>query len=391
MIGKWIALHGAYLATVAVSTFIATPAFAQVTQVKLETLHSFDWTDGAYPSTPLVKGPDGRLYSVTGDGGINITGSIFSVGRSGDFKLLYLFTGGADGAQGSSMWTHRGVIYGTTTMGGTNGAGTAFTVDPAGDLTTIHQCDGDCDQPGGPVVVSHGNFIGTSSFGGAWGSIYQLSPSGSMQVLYAFHNGSDEAEPNGAMLASDGNFYGTTMGWIGQNGTIWKLTPDGTFSTLYTFTGGADGGEPRCPPVEAPDGNLYGTASQGGVNGNGVIYQLTPAGQFSVVYTFSGGTDGASPVAALIVGKDGALYGSTYRLGSGGAGTIFKFTTGGQLTTIYSFSGSDGGYVEAPLLETKAGTFFGVASGGGEYSDGTVFKLKVKDADSTSDTSADPE
>jgi uncharacterized repeat protein (TIGR03803 family) len=267
MISKGFARYSTYLFAAAITLALATPASAQSEKVKLETLHSFDWTDGAYPSTPLVEGPDKRLYSVTGDGGINITGSVFSVGRHGDFKLLYLFTGGSDGAQGSSMWTYQGVIYGTTALGGTNGFGTAFTVDPAGDLTTIHQCDGsDCDQSGGAVVVTNGNFVGTSSFGSLWGSIYQLSPSGSMQVLYAFTNGADEAEPNGVMLANDGNFYGTTMGWIGQNGTIWKLTPDGTFTTLYTFTGGTDGAVPRCAPVQAPDGNLYGTVSQGGAN-----------------------------------------------------------------------------------------------------------------------------
>jgi uncharacterized repeat protein (TIGR03803 family) len=316
---------------------------------------------------------------VTGDGGLDITGSVFSIGHSGEFKLLHLFTGGTDGSQGTSMWTYQGQVYGTSAMGGTLGYGTAFTIDPKGDLTTIHQCVfTDCDQAGGAVVVSGGNFIGTSSFGGEWGSIYQLSPTGTMQVLYAFTNGADEALPNGVMLASDGNYYGTTYGWIGQNGTIWQLTPGGTFTTLYTFTGGNDGSQPRCAPVQAPDGNLYGTVSQGGANGVGVIYRLTLAGEYSVVYTFTGGADGAAPIAALIVGADGALYGATYNGGGNtGAGTLFKFTTDGKLTTLYSFSGSDGGYVEAPLLETKPGKFFGVASWGGANSYGTVFKLTV--------------
>src|ERR1700722_14670772 len=164
-------------------------------------------------------------------------------------------------------------------------------------------------------------------------------------TLYSFTGGGDGAYPSALIQGSDGNFYGTTT--FGGNavisgschqgigcGTIFRSTPSGGLTVLYIFTGGNDGAYPG-PLVQGGDGNFYGAAVFGGsgacednsnaVVGCGTIFQITPSGNFMVLYSFGGGIDGSYP-NSLIQGSDGNFYGTT-------VGTIFRMTPSGTLTT----------------------------------------------------------
>jgi uncharacterized repeat protein (TIGR03803 family) len=134
---------------------------------------------------------------------------------------------------------------------------------------------------------------------------------------------------------SDGNFYGTTFqsgAPYGDFGTIFKITPSGSLTTLYSFCaliGCTDGANPDAPLIQATDGNFYGTTQFGGAYNGGTVFQITPEGTLTTLYSFCaqpGCTDGQAPYAGLLEGSDGNLYGTTYQGGAAGMGTIFKLS-----------------------------------------------------------------
>ncbi|HWI57794.1 MAG TPA: choice-of-anchor tandem repeat GloVer-containing protein [Bacillota bacterium] len=132
--------------------------------------------------------------------------------------------------------------------------------------------------------------------------------------------------------AGDGNFYGTVRGNnYNSFGSIFRLTPAGTLTTLVTFYGG-NGKNPEGGLLLARDGNLYGTTYTGGAHNLGILFRLTPAGVFQILRAFSG-TDGASPTGTLIQANDGLLYGVTAGYLTNPA-AIFRATTGGTVTIL---------------------------------------------------------
>jgi len=152
------------------------------------------------------------------------------------------------------------------------------------------------------------------------------------------------------------------------------ISPAQTLTTLANFNG-TNGANPQGGPlVQGTDGNFYGTTSSGGTMGKGTIFKITTAGTLTTLYSFSGGTDGGQPHAGLIQATDGNFYGTTLG-GAEDAGTIFKITPGGTLTTLYSFSGKDGATPDAGLAQGTDGNFYGTTLGGGNSSSGTVFKI----------------
>jgi uncharacterized repeat protein (TIGR03803 family) len=191
--------------------------------------------------------------------------------------------------------------------------------------------------------------------------------------------------------ATDGNFYGTTSnGGVGGNcnsynddlcGTVFKITRTGKLTTLYTFcrkVNCSDGASPWAGLVQATDGNFYGTTSEGGNSNVGTVFKITSTGELTTIYTFcTRGEcyDGNEPISPLIQATDGNLYGTTYGGGEFGVGTVFKTTLGGKLTTLYSFNSTDGSAVCAGLIQSANGTLYGTTGGGGADGDGTVFEL----------------
>jgi uncharacterized repeat protein (TIGR03803 family) len=216
-----------------------------------------------------------------------------------------------------------------------------------------------------------------------------------LTVLYSFTGNQDGSFPQaGLVFDKKGNLYGTTTaGGTSGNckngcGTVFKLTPSGNETVLYSFTGGMDGAFPSEKLVLDARGNLYGTTIYGG-NAQcnvwfqytcGTVFKVTPAGQETVLYRFTGGKDGGNPMASVVLDAKGNLYGTTFEGGAGtcpgNCGTVFKVTPRGKETVLHSFNRADGAYPEAGLVFDKKGNLYGTTAAGGKFQNaGTVFKL----------------
>jgi len=235
-----------------------------------------------------------------------------------------------------------------------------------------------------------GNFYGTTSSGGSngtlAGTVFRMTPEGTLTVIYAFCsqiNCADGENPfGGLVLGTDGNFYGTTLGGgtFGTFGTVFKITSGGQLTTLHSFQG-SDGVTLFFGLAQATDGNFYGTTYEGGSSTNcpagcGTVFQITPAGSFTMLHSFcpqSGCADGSAP-QGLLPGSDGNLYGTTGSGGANGMGTIFRITPGGAFTTLHSFNGADGNFPIAALVQAGQSNFgYGATATGGTQSNGTLF------------------
>jgi len=365
------------------------PSFAQT----LTVLYSFSGgTDGAQPYARLVPDVSGNAYGTTAVGGdLNACpglgcGVIFKLDKSGQYHVLYTFAGGVDGANPWSglLRDSTGNLYGTTEAGGTAGFGTVFRLSRGGVKTTLYnfQSGQDGAYPFGQLISDEqGNLYGTTYRGGPAdaGTVYKLSRSGET-VLYSFKRGSDGENPYAGLVRDGaGNLYGTTFGdGLTAYGTVFRVTPAGKETVLHTFTGGADGGFPYYGSlVLDPSRGLYGTTSFGGAHSFfGTVFNVNTAGQFNVVYSFTGGADGGQPNTSLTRDPAGNLYGATLGGGFFGHGTIFRVDSNGKETVIYSFPGGNSpANINAPLIRDPAGNLYGTSSAGGNSGQGTVFKL----------------
>ncbi len=385
--------------------FCAATAIASPAQV-FNTLHSFAGypSDGANPGAGLVQASDGNFYGTTGSGGAGNWGTVFKIAPSGTVTILHSF-GDRDGEGPAGLvQATDGNFYGTTNGGGTNLQGTVFKITPGGTLTTLYNF---CSQSGcadgqwplaGLVQATDGNFYGTTYFGGAHGAgtVFKITSSGTLTTLYSFcpqNNCPDGGEPDaGLVQATDGNFYGTTVGGGAYNaGTIFKITPGGMLTTLYSFCSQSDcsdGEQPVAGLVQASDRNFYGTTHIGGANYAGTVFKITPSGTLTTLYSFCSQTncsDGANPWAGLVQATDGNFYGTARSGGNNNdcvdstCGTMFKITPSGTLTTLYSFCSqtncSDGANPGAGVVQATDGNFYGTTGYAGAYGGGTVFRL----------------
>ena len=278
----------------------------------------------ACPCASLARDAAGNLYGTTYEGGAASGsagfGVVYALDPAGQETVLYTFIGGADGAnpEGGVVRDPAGNLYGTTLFGGADGQGIVFKVDPSGQETVLHTFTGGADGGGptsGVVLDPAGNLYGTTPGGGPAGAgvVYMLNPSGQQTVLYGFSGYGAPSTPfAGVTLDRAGNVYGvaanggiTSTGGAGE-GAVYKIDTAGNFSAIYTFTGGADGGLPQSNVVLDSAGNVYGVTNAGGV-----VYKISPSDQFVVLYTFS---DGSGPTS-LLLGGPGVIYGT----GLGGA------------------------------------------------------------------------
>jgi uncharacterized repeat protein (TIGR03803 family) len=315
------------------------------------------------------------------------------------FDLIYSFPGYPEGGQGplAGLTYANGTFYGTTPQGEgprqvDQDNGTVFSL--VGNAVQVISSFGrapDGKTPTGGLIEVGGLLYGTTADGGhhQHGTVFQISPSGSEKVLYAFHAGAEGGGPVSSLVAKNGRFYGTTSGDGSGYGTVFFVTPSGRYRLLHAFTGGSDGANPTAGLTDI-GGTLYGTTSAGGsgncTGGCGTVFKLVPSG-IQVVYAFQGGSDGAAPEAA-VVGIDGTIFGTTSAGGKDncsqgsslpGCGTVFKLTPAGAKTIIHNFGGGDDGYLGGSL--TAVGhVLYGttVAGGGGTFCHigcGTVFKM----------------
>jgi uncharacterized repeat protein (TIGR03803 family) len=335
-------------------------------------LHNFTGypNDGQTPYGMLLSGKSGTLYGTSANGGSNGQGAVFAMippsssGGAWTERLIYSFAGKQvhqDGSKphGGVVAGAKGVLYGTTADGGANGGGTAFQLTPPATGKTrwteavLHRftgANGDGSFPqAGLVIDSHGALYGTTEAGGsgcACGVVFQLTPptttggAWTENILHSFAGSTDGAFPEaGLVMDSHGALYGTTyQGGPAGFGTVFQLTPPAapgmpwTMTTLYAFGTGGDAAYPFAGLVFGSNGALYGASISGGTLGQGAIFELAPpatAGGVwteSVLYSFSGASDGGAPYAGLVPGQNGTLVGTTSTGGSAGMGTVFQLT-----------------------------------------------------------------
>ena len=253
------------------------------------------------------------------------------------------------------------------------------------DLYNFGSNSGDPLQPEAPGVIAQGrdgNLYSTTTDGGANndGAVFKITPEGRLTVLHSFAGPEGLGPVGGLTLGSDGNLYGTaSQGGSGDActdgcGTVFKITSRGKLTVLYNFTGGTDGEYPLAPPIQGTDGNFYGTtAGTGNFNQYGTIYKLTPSGVLTTLYGLSRGS-GTYPIAPLVQGTDGNFYGST---NGPERGTIFKITPKGKFTVIHHMQEATGFEVYSALVQGSDESLYGVTSGGGNGQGrlGTIFKV----------------
>ena len=216
------------------------------------------------------------------------------------------------------------------------------------------------------------------------------SPAQTFTRLYSFCSQTgctDGSQPlSGLVQATDGNFYGTNLNAGSYlDGTVFKITPDGMLTTLYSLcakTGCADGNGPIGALTHGTDANLYGTTCCGGTSRYGVVFKITTGGALTTLYSFcskTGCSDGSVPQGALLEGNNGNLYGTTSVGGANGSGTVFKVSPAGTLTTLYTFCSQtgcpDGANPYTGLVQATDGNFYGTTCLGGAKNGGTVFKI----------------
>jgi uncharacterized repeat protein (TIGR03803 family) len=316
-------------------------------------------------------------------------------GQAQTFTSLFGFDG-ANGASPESSLVQGidGSLYGTTSSGGLNNEGTVFKITPEGILKTLHSFVGtDGAAPQGALVQgADGNFYGTTGLGGnehcafgagGCGTVFRITPDGELTTLAQIclkRGCTDGAYPSSALiLASDGNFYGTTsQGGFNGGGIVYRITPRGTLTTVYEFCGLG-----RCPDppvggiIQASDGNLYGTTA-GGEFTIAIVFKLTLTleSALTTLHTFDT-ADVGSPAAGLVQGTDGNFYGTTSE-NPESDGTVFGITPEGTLRTLHTF-GPWGFTPLAALVQGTDGNFYGTTGNGL----GTVFSVTPKHAFTT--------
>jgi len=369
----------------------AAPANADAAASKGPTftaLHKFTGgaNDGCNPGAKVALDDAGNIYGTTDFCNPNGDGVVFKLAPDGTETILHAFTGGADGSQpdGAVTLMRNGDMIGTTTSGGANGNGTLFKLSNKGKLKVLHDFTSDdgAEARGNLYRDRLGNFYGTALFSGvnSAGTVFKYGSDGTFTVLHAFNGTDGEFPEHGVVADTAGNLYGVTaFGGADDEGTVFKIDTGGNFSTVYSFTGGTDGGFLYGRLDIDSDGNLYGSTADGGTSKAGTVFKLTPDGTLTTLYNFTGGTDGASPEGdMLLVGKN--LY-STANAGgdpSCQCGVVYEITAKGKEKVLHTFTGTADGSGYSAGLTLDNGLFYSTVQYGAISQNGDVVSLIKK-------------
>ncbi len=339
-------------------------------------LFNFDCaTDGCDPLSPalLAQGEDGILYGTLASGtSQSANGTIIDYVPGGTVNVLYRFQNG-DGHSPQSGLTlgFDGAFYGTTTNGGALGDGTVFRL-ANGAMTTLYGFTNGTDGAfpwAPPVQTPDGNLYGVTFNGTHLGVVYRIAPGGKFSSIATVP--SKTTAP--LVMGVDGNFYGTTqLGGDFNQGTLFRLSTKGKLKIIHSFNASTEGATPIAPVMIAADGKFYGTTSAGGTFSNGIVYQLSSGGPYRVLHNFQPSTEGDASTAGFVQGSDGYLYSALSNGGVKGYGVLYRINTRGtKFQVLHQFNMQDGAYPGAtPTLDTS-GTIYGFATKGGGGENGT--------------------
>jgi uncharacterized repeat protein (TIGR03803 family) len=361
------------------------PAHAQT----LTDIHDFNCsTEGCEPLEPqvLAQGRDGNLYGTTYEGGLsgcgfNTCGTVFMIVPStGVLTTLFTFDGGANGGQpqGGLTLGLDGNFYGTTLSGGANKVGTIFQITPSGTLKVLHSfaTTNDGLEPwASPILGNDGNLYGTTpqSNPNSYGLAYKITPSGTYKILNAKLGGYAYA---GLTLGMDGAFYATTQqGGTNKQGSLYRLTTAGAELVKYSFAQ-ATGDEPYDGVAQDINGNFYVTAPAGGAHNAGSALKVPPKGAATDLHDFNAEVgDGTLPYVSMVLGSDGNLYGVASGGGAHSDGTVFEITSAGAYSTLSSFDGTHGNDPTTTPMQHTSGVIYGMTRGGGAHNFGVIYSF----------------
>jgi len=439
---------------IAISIMAATVAHGQA----YGDLHDFGGTitgtgtaDGQQPDLDVAFDAAGNMYGTACYGGAHNDGMVRELTASGAYIDLHDFGGtitnangmsGPDGINpyGGPTIDASGNLYGTTTGGGPNrsvagfNGGVLWEIKRSGAYIDLHDFGGtviNANGTSGPdgadtnaelVIDKSGNIFGTAIYGGANpgssnfndGMVWELKASGTYKDLHDF--GGTVVNTLGAPVAdgttpwcgikfdSSGNMFGTTnAGGASQVGIVWELTPSGVCTDLHDFGGaitntngesGPDGSQPQAGVVIDGSGNVYGTAYFGGLNGDGIVWEIKHTGAYIDLHDFGGsienangesGSDGQDP-EEIVFDSSGDMYGTAFTGGGEGWGMVWELTKSGSYLDIHDFggaivdangeSGPDGTNPTGGVTFNASGTMFGAASMGGALAVGMVWTIE---------------
>jgi uncharacterized repeat protein (TIGR03803 family) len=349
----------------------STPVYAQTYTV----IHDFGSKAGdpSQPRTPgtIAQGRDGGMLTTT-------PGKAFEVYADGSLQLLHQF--GTGGPWSGLTQVRSGMFYGTTRASGTSIAGTVFKMSPTGSITTVYEFAGGADgiyPDAGPIQSLRGDFYGTTAGDGHTfrGTVYKIATDGVFTVLHTF-DWTDGASPRVPLVqGTDYYLYGTTVGG-GQSskGTIFRVSPSGDFKVLVNFNG-MNGNSPYTGLIQANDGNFYGVTLTGGLSNAGVLFRITRGGTLTVLHNFTGGSDGSQPTA-LMQASDGNLYGTNEYGGKNDRGVIFRATLTGDVVPLHDFDDATGAFPTA-LIQHTTGKLYGDTFQGGAFGSGVFYSFDV--------------
>lgn len=360
---------------------------------KFTVLHSFvgGSLDGASPFGGVTPASRGDFYVATDGGGSSNKGTLALVNtKNGLAQVLHTFTGGSDGqnADGTPIvWSIDGAVYGTTQFGGSKGCGTIYKYTPGSGAYQQLTAFGCTPAPAFPFA----GLVADSAANALFGVGYNGGPDDDGEAFYVDSDGSTGSScyfdsrygthPFAAVTPlNESLFAATTTGGANDLGAIMDVC---SFTVLHSFAGGSDGATPYGTLLYY-NGALYGTTSNGGAGGNlGTVFRISPDGSnYTVLHSFlgicCGNSDGSFPRSGLTLNpKDGELYGTTINGGgSSDLGTVFKIDArSGKEKVVHAFSGGDGAHPYGNLY-IEMGKIYGTTLAGGSNNLGVVFKLK---------------
>lgn len=392
-------------------------------------------TEGSNPGTHLLYRADGFLYGVLYGMGLNRSGmSIFKIKADGTgFAVIHSFN---SELPNGGLVELNGFLYGTTADGGISNFGTIYRIRPDGsDFTTLYEFTGmssantGYSPRGGLLIASDGHIYGTAEGGqNGNGTIFKINKDTQAFTSYPIPSWGRDS-PNGHLIErSDGFLYGTATEGVGA---IFKVRKDGTgYTVLKTFDDFSKGQNLRGGLTEAPDGALIGTFNYGGAHGIGGVYRINADGTgYTILHSFQP-IDGNGPSGELILSPDGFIYGTTVTGGVNNYGTVYKIKADGSQFTklidfdkvngrnhvsltlhdgVFYYSGQgglsifgvigildeatgtpkaikdfnppEGGIPSGRLLYHSDGHVYGIASVGGQYGKGTLFRIDPATSD----------